>query len=233
MSNFFDEKLTISNLDNFHIRKTIFNAIKNNLTKFHGNLLDVGCGQMPYRGYILENSNVDNYVGLDIETAIIYDKKIQPDVKWNGKKMPFDDEIFDVIFMTEVLEHVYTPKQLLKECCRVLKKDGIIFFTVPFVWPLHETPHDEFRYTPYALEKLLKESGFKNISIVACGGWSASLAQMIGLFVRRSPMKKYLRNFLSILMLPIVKFLLYKDKKDDKVIGENKIFTNFYGTAKK
>ena len=233
MNNFFDNKLTINNLDNFHIRKSIFNAVKSNLSKFQGKLLDVGCGQMPYREYILQNSNVNEYVGMDIENALIYDKNVQPDITWNGMQMPIENNSVDVVFMTEVMEHSYQPAKLLKECYRVLKKEGTIFFTVPFIWPLHETPHDEFRYTPYSLEKLLKDAGFKDVIIVAGGGWNASLAQMIGLFVRRHPMNKYLRSILSIITFPIIKFLLYKDKKDDKLIRENQMFTNFYGTARK
>lgn len=233
MNNFFDKKLTISNLDNFHIRKSIFNAVKSNLSKFQGKLLDVGCGQMPYREYILQNSNVNEYVGMDIENALIYDKNVQPDITWNGMQMPIENNSVDVVFMTEVMEHSYQPAKLLKECYRVLKKEGTIFFTVPFIWPLHETPHDEFRYTPYSLEKLLKDAGFKDVIIVAGGGWNASLAQMIGLFVRRHPMNKYLRSILSIITFPIIKILLYKDKKDDKLIRENQMFTNFYGTARK
>jgi len=73
----------------------------------------------------------------------------------------------------------------MKEIWRVLKPGGILFFTVPFLWNLHEIPYDEYRYTPFALKRHLTQSGFNEIEIKAMGGWDAALAQMLGLWVRR------------------------------------------------
>ena len=98
--------------------------------------------------------------------------------------MPFENNQFDSAFGTEVLEHCPYPKAILKEVNRVLKPGGIFFFTVPFIWPLHEVPHDEFRYTPFSLKRLLEESGFEKIELEATGGWHASLAQMLGLWIK-------------------------------------------------
>ena len=128
---------------------------------FEGELLDIGCGKMPYKKYILEHSRVTNYVGLDIEQALVYDAKLKPDHTWDGKIMPFENESFNCTFGTEVLEHCPEPEIVLKEVHRVLKPNGIFFFTVPFLWNLHEVPHDEYRYTPFSLERHLKNSGFK------------------------------------------------------------------------
>ncbi len=69
---FVDIKLEKLNLDNYYIRTSIFNSLKEILPKLKGNLLDIGCGKMPYKNYILENSKVTNYTGLDIETALEY-----------------------------------------------------------------------------------------------------------------------------------------------------------------
>ncbi len=56
--------------------------------------------------------------------------------------MPFEDNVFDCAMATEVLEHCAYPEVTLFEVSRVLKKDGLFFFTVPFVWPLHDCPFD-------------------------------------------------------------------------------------------
>ena len=140
MKNFTEIEFTVENLDRYYIRTSIFNAIKDILPKFKGELLDIGCGKMPYKNYILENSAVDTYVGLDIENALIYDKDIKPDFVWDGRTMPFQDNSYDCAFGTEVLEHCPEPEPVLKEVYRVLKPDGIFFFTVPFLWCLHEVP---------------------------------------------------------------------------------------------
>jgi SAM-dependent methyltransferase len=76
---------------------------------------------MPYRDHILKNSEVTEYVGLDIETAIAYDVSVQPDFTWDGNVMPFEDNSFDCAYGTEFLEHCPDPEKVLKEVYRVLK----------------------------------------------------------------------------------------------------------------
>lgn len=230
---FIDIKLNPANLDRYTIRTAIFEAIKNNLSRFSGRFLDVGCGKMPYKEYILDNSNVQEYIGLDIETALVYDAQIKPDFYWNGEQMLFDNNSFDCAFATEVLEHCPEPEIVLKEVFRVLKPKGIFFFTVPFLWNLHEVPHDEYRYTPFSLKRHLSNAGFKDIEIKATGGWHASLAQMLGLWVRRSPMKGNRRKFLSKLIKPIMKILIKLDKTEQIKFEEGQMITGLYGTAKK
>lgn len=185
---FINPSLSVKNLDIYYIRYSIFKSLKETLSSFSGDLLDIGCGKMPYKSYVLENSQIKKYVGLDIEDALEYDESIKADFVWDGNTMPFENESFECAFGTEVLEHCPDPEKVLKEVHRVLKIDGVFFFTVPFLWNLHEVPHDEYRYTPFSLHRHLQSSGFKEIKIRATGGWHASMAQMLGLWVRRSPM---------------------------------------------
>lgn len=230
--NFIKIPFTTDNLDRYFIRSSIFNALKSSLPYFKGELLDVGCGQMPYRKYILENSKINKYIGLDIETAIMYNEAVKPDYTWDGKAMPFDDESYSTLMATEVLEHCPEPELILQEMKRVLKKDGFLFLTTPFLWPLHETPHDEYRYTPFALNRLLKDAGFNDIKIYAGGGWHASLAQMLGLWVRRSGLSPKKRNILSILLKPVIKYLLKKDTPSSH-FRESLMITNLFVSAQK
>ncbi|MDD3486858.1 MAG: class I SAM-dependent methyltransferase [Candidatus Moranbacteria bacterium] len=228
---FIQPKLNRTNLDIYFIRKSIFSAIEKNLLKFKGKVLDVGCGQMPYKNYLLENCDIREYIGLDIDNALVYGDNIKPDMVWDGKIMPINDNEYDTIIGTELLEHCYNPEITLAEIARVLKPSGIFFFTTPFFWPLHESPNDQFRYTPYSLKRILRDSGFKNIEIKAGGGWHASLAQMIGLWIMRSPINKFQRKIFSFLAKPFMKILIYIDK--DNSIRDQQMFTNLYGTAEK
>ena len=230
---FINIQLNIENLDRFTIRNSIFNAIKDSTHLFKNKFLDIGCGKMPYKNYILENCPIKNYIGLDIETAINYDESIKPDFYWDGIKMPFDSNSFDCALATEVLEHCPDPETVLKETYRILKKEGIFFFTVPFLWNLHEVPHDEYRYTPFSIKRHLKNAGFEDIEIKATGGWHASMAQMLGLWVRRSPMAANKRKILSYISKPIIRYLIKLDQPDKIEFKEGQMITGLTGTAKK
>jgi len=232
-NDFINLNLKSSNLDRYYIRTSIFKALNKCLPALSGKLLDIGCGKMPYKKHILENSKVQHYTGLDIETALPYDSEVKPDYTWDGITMPFENESFNSAFGTEVLEHCPDPEIILKEVHRVLKNNGTFFFTVPFLWNLHETPHDEYRYTPFSLTRHLENSGFSDISISATGGWHASMAQMLGLWVRRSPISSIKRKYFSILLKPIIKYLIKKDNKNVVTFKEGQMITGLYGIAKK
>lgn len=225
--------LNNKNLDRFVIRSAILNSLKNVMDRFSGRLLDVGCGKMPYKDLIMKGTAVREYVGLDLETAILYDLKSTPHFRWDGRNMPFEGGNFDCAIATEVLEHCPNPEMVLKEIQRVLKPGGYFFFTVPFLWNLHEVPHDEYRYTPFSLQRHLEHSGFQDVEIIATGGWHASMAQMLGLWVRRSPMKETKRNLLSMLIKPIIKFLIKIDKRNKVDFKEGQMITGLYGIARK
>lgn len=230
---FINISFDLENLDRFYIRKSILKSIKNNLPLFKGELLDIGCGKMPYKEFIQQNSLIEKYVGLDIESAKIYDVNIKPDFTWDGITMPFENNLFETAYATEVLEHCPKPEIVMSEVNRILKPGGIFFFTVPFLWPLHEVPHDEFRYTPFSLKRLLEESGFVNVDIKATGGWNASMAQMLGLWVRRAPMTDRRRKFLARFLKPVIQYLIKIDCFSEVEFKEGQMITGIYGIAYK
>lgn len=231
--NFVKVPFNSNNLDKYFIRKSIITALEWSLSSLSGQLLDAGCGKMPYREYIIRNSAVQDYIGLDIETALIYDENIKPDHTWDGRVMPFENESFDSCIAIEVLEHCPEPEVFLKEVYRVLRPGSAFFFTVPFLWNLHEVPNDEYRYTPFALERHLRNSGFDDIELKATGGWHASLSQMLGLWVRRAPMWGTVRRLLSILFMPVIRWLIKRDVKHPIAFSESQMITGLYGLAKK
>ena len=61
----------------------------------------------------------------------------------------------------EVFEHVFNPDYFLDEIYRVLKKDGKIIMTMPFVWDEHEQPYDYARYSSYGIKSILERHGFE------------------------------------------------------------------------
>ncbi|MEI6702015.1 MAG: methyltransferase domain-containing protein [Deltaproteobacteria bacterium] len=65
------------------------------------------------------------------------------------------DEAFDYIVCTEVLEHTLDPFGAVKEMHRLLKVNGYLFLTVPFNFRIHGPLPDCWRFTEYGLRRLL------------------------------------------------------------------------------
>ena len=216
-SDFLDLPLHRETQDRYFIRKAILAALRKAMPRFHGTFLDVGAGVQPYRNMITEGApKITRYLGMDLETnAVAGYRKVTQDLYWDGGTIPLDDSSVDSAMATEVLEHCPDPGAVLREIARVMRPGGVFFFTVPFLWPLHDVPYDEYRYTPFALERLVREAGFDEVVVRPHGGWDASLAQMIGLWARRRPMSDRKRNLVSRITLPVVRYLLRHDHVPD------------------
>lgn len=223
--------LTPNTQDLYHVRTSIRQALRSQLPRFRGSVLDIGCGTQPYRRLLTSPpSSIVRYVGMDLgANPMTGYRRVTPDITWDGRRMPVGDASFDRAVATEVLEHCPDPAVVLRETHRVLRPGGMLFFTVPFLWPLHDVPHDEFRYTPFALERMLRNTGFHRITLGALGGWDASLAQMLGLWVLRRPMTNWKRRMLKRLTLPVVRTLLKRDHIPDP--GSSPMITGVWGTA--
>ncbi len=80
-------------------------------------VLDVGCGNKPYQDWFGDSM----YVGLNYSIA-----NAEPDVVGDAMQLPFANESFDLVFATQVLEHLSEPSMFLEESFRVLRPGGII-----------------------------------------------------------------------------------------------------------
>jgi SAM-dependent methyltransferase len=87
----------------------------------------------------------------------------QLDVQFDTHHLPFADKSFPKIVCFEVLEHCKEPQKVIDECYRILQDNGQLILTTRFIFPIHDAPHDYFRYTRYGIEHLMR--GFSNIDI--------------------------------------------------------------------
>jgi glycosyltransferase involved in cell wall biosynthesis/ubiquinone/menaquinone biosynthesis C-methylase UbiE len=228
---FVSPRLSPGFADLYIVRKSILERLEQAALNFSGILLDVGCGQMPYREHILAtNPNITHYIGLDFTQGKYADLR-KPDLTWDGDTIPLPDSSVDCAMATEVLEHCHNPLTVLKEIHRVLKPSGIFFFTIPFLWPIHDAPHDHYRYTPFAMQKLLSDAGFEDIQVEALGGWNASLAQMIGLWLKRAPMSEAARKQATTDLFPFYEQLAKTDVKPTD-FNKNPMITGLSGLAR-
>lgn len=142
----------------YHARKALYINIKSLSDNISGRVLDVGCGNKPYRSLF----NCEEYVGLEIDTPKNRQNQIA-DLFYDGNRFPAKDRSFDNIICNEVFEHVFAPDEFLSEIARVLKPNGNLLLTVPFFWDEHEQPVDFARYSSFGLKYLLEKHGFKII----------------------------------------------------------------------
>jgi SAM-dependent methyltransferase len=84
----------------------------------------------------------------------------------------FADQSFDAVFLMEVLEHVPTPDLAISEIHRVLTPGGQLVLSTPFLFEIHEGPHDFYRFTEHGLRHLLR--GFDACRIVRRNGYLKS-----------------------------------------------------------
>ena len=109
---------------------------------------------------------------------VLQSDKNRVDVICPATELKFEDNSFDSILCTQVLEHVYDHHTVIKEIHRVLKPNGHIILTVPFAWELHEEPYDYFRFTKHALKNLFEEAGLVVDLIKPNGGKWAAIYQL-------------------------------------------------------
>jgi SAM-dependent methyltransferase len=137
------------------------NQAKGKLPTHSKVVLDVGCGNRPYADLFTDCQ----YIGLNYSA-----EDACPDVIADAMVLPIATGAIDMIFCTQVLEHLRKPWLFLEECHRVLREGGWIVLSAPFYWPLHEEPHDYFRYTRHGLEDLVIGAGFTQCEIRSDGG---------------------------------------------------------------
>ena len=141
-----------------------------------GRLLDLGCGKAPLYGTYVEY--VDSVVLADWGNSLHENKHL--DVVCDiTKKLPFEDNSFDTIILSDVLEHLPNPKLLLVELKRILRNDGNVLINVPFMYWIHEAPYDYHRYTEFMLRKLVKDEGMDVVKLEALGGGYAVLIDLV------------------------------------------------------
>ena len=132
-----------------------------------GKLLDLGCGKVPffaaYREFVKDNICVD--WGNTFHKSEYLDYEIDL-----NNKLPFSDNEFDTIILSDVLEHIPLPQQLWTEMARILSRNGIIIMNVPFFYWIHDLPYDYYRYTEFALRRFVDISGLKLIKLESIGG---------------------------------------------------------------
>jgi len=176
-------------------------------------LLDIGAGQSDF-GELTQNFKtcaVDFYPYPGIHVVCNLEEKL-----------PFQDESADIILLTNVLEHMREPNQLLKECYRILKPGGILLGTVPFLIQVHQRPYDFYRYTDLNLKYLFEKHSFQEIFILPVSSIFVSMKNLTtSFFMRRIKEARF--NLLLRILWKVVRigFLLCRPIFEKRSFDEN------------
>lgn len=124
------------------------------------NVLEVGSRMHTPEAWWINNRDLalGKWTGIDMQEGknvdTVMDVYNMPE-SWNNK--------FTGVLCCEVLEHTDRPWIFLSKLYDILRPNGLIVITVPWCFPLHNFPEDYFRYSPAALQSLLKSVGFIRI----------------------------------------------------------------------
>ena len=178
-----------------------------------GEVLDVGCGNKPYE--VLFTETTELYIGCDV----VQSSEEKVDVICHATELSFENNRFDTVFTTQVIEHVGDPFKMSEELFRVLKPGGFVIMSAPFTWELHEEPYDFFRYTKYGLNEMLSKVGFDVLNVKANGGkWAALIQIFLNMIYSTFRRKTFIRRCLKFIFINcrctalINQFALYIDK---------------------
>lgn len=149
-----------------------------------GKLLDLGCGKVPlyaaYKEFITDNICVDWSNTFHKNEYLDYELDLT-------KKLPFNDNEFDTIILSDVLEHIPVPELLWREMTRILTMNGKIIMNVPFYYWLHEQPHDYYRYTEFALRRFAQNCGLRLVQLEPTGGAPEIMTDIFAKNILRLP----------------------------------------------
>jgi SAM-dependent methyltransferase len=138
-----------------------------------GLVLDAGAGEAPYRSL---------FAGLTYESAdfLQVDKPYAPPTyECDLTAIPVDDDRYDLVLCSQVLEHVPDPLAVLRELARVTKPTGRVAVSAPLFYEEHEEPFDFFRYTKHGFRHLADAAGLDVESIVPLEGYFGTLSYQL------------------------------------------------------
>ena len=123
-------------------------------------VLDLGCGNGNSVDLFREIDPDIDWVGVDIPDSQEARSRRRTDavfVTYDGARVPFPDHSFDLVYSSQVLEHVPDPGLHLREIARVLRTEGILIGSTSQLEPYHSMSY--YNITPFGFVSLAGGAG--------------------------------------------------------------------------
>lgn len=177
-----------------------------------GRLVDLGCGQVPLYGMYRDRAS--EVVCVDWPSSLHNSLHVDVFADLN-LPLPFDENEFDTVIATDVLEHLHTPEALFRTSARILRPGGKLIIGVPFMYWIHEAPHDFHRFTRFALDKMVRDSDLSMISLKSYGGGPEVIADITSKLIGSRPWvaRPVISTMQLMMSLPFVQKLSSRTKE--------------------
>lgn len=158
------------------------------IEKLQGIVLDVGCANRWIERYLAPGTV---YIGLDYLPTGKELYAAHADIFADAADLPLTASSVDGVVCLEVLEHTREYQAALREFARVLKPRGTLVLSMPFMYPVHDAPHDYQRLTEHGLRRDVIAAGFEIVRLrkighsIRASGLLLSLALAGGLYTRK------------------------------------------------
>ncbi len=134
-------------------------------------VLDVGCGDKPYYPFFRDAAA---YIGVDVQQ--------NPNADLHGavEAIPAENDSFDIVICTQVLEHADDPAQAVREMHRVTAPGGRVLASTHGTQVYHPNPGDYWRWTHAGLERLFSTNGnWEQLDVEPNAGTASALAMLV------------------------------------------------------
>ena len=162
-----------------------------------GDVLILGAGSEDYKKYIPKAQTL-------IQTDIAEGNNI--DIIVDAHKIQFEAERFDTVVAIEVFEHLKSPVIAAAEIFRVLRNNGVILLSIPFMFRIHGDPYDFQRFTKSGLHELLKN--FNSLRITSFGGRQHVFSDLLTTVYRPFAALRFLNHLIA------SKFISFSPSRD-------------------
>ena len=127
---------------------------------------------------------------------------------------------YDYIVIFNVLEHLSDYRKALGNLNKLLKKNGKIIGSTPFLFRVHGAPNDYIRFTNQYLEKIFIESDFQEIQIdeLGTGPFLSSIA-LLRSYLKYIPILYQILLILALILDKLIKIFMKTDPKKIYPVG--------------